>query len=316
LTRGSLLFKLASTFWLANYLLANEAATPGTAMSPPIRIAFIDLDGTLLSSRLTLSEGNLAALRRATAAGITIILASGRPTSSIEQFSSLLPGSRYIIAANGGAIVDIACGEVVTYWEMPAREVARVLSISRNTGVAACLYTPLHWFVTAVDSRVQLEVIRSGSQPRICRDLATQLPAIKVQFIGEATALEDSARLLSQASGARLYWFPTYPEYLEIMPSGVSKGLACRHLLKLLGIRSQEAMAIGDGSNDLALLRECHLKVAVANAAESLRDLADVQTLSNDEDGVAVAIDALIFGDRLALSRLRRRPAWAGVSPA
>lgn len=273
-----------------------------------MRLVFLDLDGTLLNSSLELSERNARALARAAEAGVAVVLASGRPTASIARFASRLPGKQFLIASNGGATVEFPELSVLGWSEMPERSVGAVLAIAERHAAACCLYGPLRWYAERWNAFVDIEMRRSGTTPEWVGDYAgLDERWIKALVIGERQQLAGCEAAFSAAKNLGIEWFYTYPEYLEVMPRGVSKGRACRRLRKLLGFTASQAMAIGDGENDSTMLEEAGVRVAVANASESLISKADYLVPSNDDDGVAIAVEALVLRDERARDSVQEK---------
>lgn len=270
-----------------------------------IKLLFLDLDGTLLSSDLKLSKRNIHALRRASENGVHIVLASGRPAESVLRFANLIGGVQYIIASNGGSIVECPSEHVIKCSEISLLATLRVPQIAAPYNVSVCLYTPLQWFVSYINHHVELEIGRSGTSPIVIQDFGLiESPKIKVMLIGEEMPLKQCEVQISKEPDLQVKWFYTYPEYLEVMPLQTSKGEACEHLINLLGVAPESVMAIGDGVNDLELIHSSSYKVAVANASDSLMSTVEYIAPSNDADGVAVAVDALIFRNMSALAQM------------
>jgi len=274
--------------------------------SPRIRAVFLDLDGTLLDSSLGLPERSRAALSRATAAGVVVVLTSGRPARSLLRFARAVRGLRYLIASNGGCLVDVVGGGATTFSTLPGRTVDAVLRIAEAHGVSPCVYGPLEWYAAEVDENVAVEVRRSWTEPVVGRDLRRlETEVVKLLLIGPPERLRDCHPDLRRLGPDAVEWFSTYEEYLEIMPAGMSKAVACQEVLRLLGVGAAEAMAVGDGRNDVPMLQWAGLAVAVANAGQEALAVADYTTSSNDHDGVAWAIDGLVFGDAAARAVVR-----------
>lgn len=270
-----------------------------------VELIFLDLDGTLLSANLELSQRNHRALFRASQAGVRVVLASGRPAASVGRFARILPGEQYLIASNGGAIVEFSTQAILSSSHMSNVALGNVLAIAKAEGATPCVYTPLEWFVTDVNEHVDLEVSRSGTRPSLMKDLVRLSDhVIKVLLIGDRFSLAACESRLKQLVVTDLEWFYTYPEYLEVMPFGVSKGIACRRLLQHFAITADSVMAMGDGSNDASMLELASLRVVVANATPKLRASAHFIAPANDDDGVAVAIEAFVFRSPEALSRM------------
>jgi Cof subfamily protein (haloacid dehalogenase superfamily) len=268
------------------------------------RIVFLDLDGTTLAPDLTMTTETIDAINASQEAGVHVVFASGRPATSVARFTNQLQRSQYIIASNGGAVVASDLSEVLHCSAM-SRSVARdVDDLLAGIDVSLCVYGPCRWFARERDHWVELEAERSGANPTLASDpVGAAEPIVKLMVIGEPGRLADLSGRLNRWSN-QLEWYPSYPEYLEIMPRGVSKAEACKHILSALNLPQRAAIAIGDGLNDRGMFEVVGLRVAVRNAHPDILALVDVVAPSNAESGVACALQALVLGDPNALARL------------
>jgi Cof subfamily protein (haloacid dehalogenase superfamily) len=268
------------------------------------RLALVDLDGTLLDSRQRLTVRASEVLNRVDARGVRVVLASGRPTQSIVRFVSSLRHP-VIVPSNGGALIDLSTGDVRIFGRINLQSLGRLVELAGMTGAAFCAHTPTEWYAEARGGYIEIEVERSGTAPQIAKLVDLEGPVIKAMAIGDRAMLSTLEDALSRSTVAEeLYWFRTYPDYLEIMPRGVSKAGACREVCQKFGIPRAKTIAIGDGENDLEMLQVAGTRVAVANAHPDVLALADLIAPSNDEEGAAWALSALILGSQDAWTKL------------
>ena len=270
----------------------------------PIDAILLDLDETLLASDLSISELNRATLQQAHESGVRIIIASGRPFASIAKLAEELPVEPIVVASNGGCVVNLLKKEILLSYPMDTHTITEVTGIAYANGASPSVISPTEWFVERIDQNIELEIERSRIIPTVIAFDRLSPPLIKILIVGEKVPLLKCEAELEKRSNNDINWFYTYPEYLEVMPAGVSKGKASGFLLKHLDISQNKVMAIGDGVNDVDMLKSVGTSVAVANAAEPTLQIADVITLSNDDDGVSVAIKALVFHEEDSLARL------------
>jgi Cof subfamily protein (haloacid dehalogenase superfamily) len=269
-----------------------------------IDAVLLDLDETLVASDLSISDQNRATLRQAQESGVRIILASGRPLASVAKLAEELPVEPVVVASNGGCVVDILKKKILLSHPMDTRTIAEVTGIAYANGASPSVISPTEWFVERIDQNIELEIERSSTSPTVMAFDRLSPPLIKVLIVGEKEPLLKCEAELERWSNDAINWFYTYPEYLEVMPAGVSKGKASGFLLNHLDISPNKVMAIGDGVNDVDMLKSVGTSVAVANAAETTLQIADFITLSNDDDGVSVAINALVFNEAVSLAKL------------
>jgi hydroxymethylpyrimidine pyrophosphatase-like HAD family hydrolase len=272
----------------------------------PIRLLAVDLDGTLVNSRLEISLANREALRAAAERGVEVVVVTGRRFHSARPFAEQLSCPLTVISSNGARIGNL---EGVAYHRdfLPAevaREVVRFTPGFRRYAVViydltgrgqvvmqegASLEGPLGWYRrNAAD--VLLEVVQLEAA------LGPEPDPVQVLFGGPPAALEALEPLLAGspfASRVHLTW-TKYPArnivLLDVMNRGCSKGKGLRLWAARRGIDAADVMAIGDNHNDLEMLEFAGHPVVMANAEPGISRDGWTVTLSNDEDGVAAAV--------------------------
>lgn len=263
-------------------------------------IIYLDLDETLLTSRLAVSP-RVRRVLRTLPPDVDVVLASGRPAASCTQLAEeLLAQSRFVIASNGGTVIDCATGEPVHHLGFSPQTAEKVAALAETWPVALCVYHPTRWY--ALRQAAPIET-RSGSQPIYVTALDEfYAGAIKILMVGDPDVIQCLQRVVSCTEGVTA--FVSYPEYLEVMPATVSKATAAQFVESRLRGPAVRRMAIGDGPGDIPLLIAADCSVAVANAVPEVKRAAHYIAPSNDDDGVAVAIDALVHGEPLAMAQL------------
>jgi Cof subfamily protein (haloacid dehalogenase superfamily) len=271
----------------------------------------IDLDDTLLRSDLSISEANKNALAEAQAAGIRVILASGRNLHAMRDYALELglvgPGD-YMICSNGAEIIQSASGRVLDERRLEPSLCAEVAAAIEARGFPWQIYEEGIIHVSEPNS-LALEDSKLTGQPCILiegREEFFSRGLIKFVIPGEPGLILELMRQLSSLFSDRAIVLTSKPYFLEVLPLGADKGSALIRLTKMLGLDLANTMAIGDAMNDLGMLRTAGMGCAPANANEEVRAAArHVSQRTNDEDAVADLVE------RYALSTL---PAWAGRS--
>ena len=259
-----------------------------------------DLDGTLVRSDDKVSEYTCAVLDRVKAAGIRIVGATGRGPRLTELVRFDIPAADYLVMGGGGRVVDISDPElpiVLMDERLDGTVLADLLAtLEREVGTLSVLIeagdghdAPLwgdpdpNWrYPDVVEARVRAECLAGpvikGFARHPTRDV-DELLAIARGLVSPSVATITQAGL----------------GYLEICPPGVDKATGLAVVATALGVDPADVLVFGDMPNDLPMFRWAGFgRVAVANAHPAVRALADEITLSNDEDGVAVYLDALL----------------------
>ena len=262
----------------------------------PYKLAAIDLDGTLLNSRHTVSDGNAAAMREAVRNGAQIVLASGRQWVTIHQFAVQLdfPADAPIIAYNGAMIRTVG-GETWFHQPLPADAAARIVAYCAEFGYHLNYYLEDELYVRDHTPWVDIYFKRTGTKARITGDLG-QFDGRQPTKLILVDTLEATNRLLTffQAEfGDTLYITKTEDEYLEFMDPNVSKGLALAEVAGRLALTASECAAFGDSFNDASMLEWAGLGVAMENARPELKAIANLIAPPADSDGVGKALAEL-----------------------
>ena len=260
-----------------------------------------DLDGTLLRSDGTVSDRAVAALRRAEAAGARVVLVTGRPPRYVAELARRTGGHETVVCANGGIVWDLASQSAVEVNGLPAADALDLVEVVR-AAVPGTRFAVEHaggavrepgWPAADPDADAAADV-RVGP----LAELVTG-PVAKLLVRGpDGAVLRDLARRVAAAIGDRLEvtWSVTDGRpLLECSAPGVGKGAVLAQLADRLGVGPGEAVAFGDGPNDVTMLAWAGLGVAMAGAAPELLAVADRVAGTNDDDGVAQVLEEL-FG--------------------
>ncbi len=271
-----------------------------------IKILALDLDGTLTNSEKKISAHTKETLKRAMEAGVTVVLASGRPLVGIKPLAKELELSNYrgyILAYNGGQIIDCHTGKEVYQNVLSAGRVSSIYEAARKFGVAMLTYDGED-IITEEDNDpyVLRECFINKVKVRKIEDIVRYVtyPVPKCLVVGEHEKLLPVRDHLKEKYGDELSIYFSEPFFLEIMPLGVEKSASLELLLNRLQLDREELMACGDGLNDLTMLQYAGLGVAMGNACKEAKEAADHITAANDEDGVAKAVEQFILsGEKL-----------------
>lgn len=271
-------------------------------MKKQIKMIGLDCDGTLLNNNKELTDYSKEVLLRALKQGIVVLAATGRPLSGIPRQVSALPGVRYALTSNGARIVDCQEEKVLYAAGLPLETAKKVLAVLKKYDA----YKEIFLEGTGYCDREELlhidEYAESAGVARYVRECRIPVESIEKLINREQKPLDKVSAIfrnledrqkafaeIQQIAGT----FPTgsMKNNLEVNAAGVNKGSGLLKLGEILGIRREEIMACGDGMNDLEMIREAGLGVAVENAVTEVKEAADYITDSNENDGAAKAIE-------------------------
>lgn len=271
-----------------------------------IKLIALDLDGTLLNSEKELSPANEKALRDCIAKGIYIVPATGRTVDGIPNMILDIPGVRYAITANGAMVEDLFQKKVIDHRLLTCQQALEILHYAES---CKAMYDPYierrgisearfmdHLDDYGLSPQIQQLVRRTrDTVPNIIEHVKTQnKPVEKINlFFGDEGERQRVRKELEKRNdivvSSSLY------NNLEINAVGATKGDGILRLASYLNLKPEETMAFGDGGNDYSMIQKAGIGVAMGNGEPGLKEIADYVTLTNDEDGVAAAIEKLVL---------------------
>lgn len=258
------------------------------------RLICVDLDGTLLTDDKRVSEQDRRALRRAVHRGVRIALVTGRMPAATELVAREI-GIPCIMACNAGTYIQEE-GQCL-YAEYLSTETMRgVYEAIRPFGIPLWIFRDRQWFVTGRDRFIEIEerLVQYKSKMASVEELAEEwgrkgTGPNKVLVGAETQRLQEIHNILRNRQDADMAC--STPNYLEIFPRGIHKGKALRMICERKGILREETAAFGDQELDIPMLEEAGIAVAMGNAVERLKETADFVTRTNNESGIAFALE-------------------------
>ena len=262
------------------------------------KILFTDLDGTLLDSDKNISPGNLNAIDKMIRQGHKFVIATGRPIQSAIQISQRYgwTGEGYYIASyNGGLIYDCSADKALVRFPVRKEHVRHILDEARHAGLHAHTYDDVN-VVSERDTDELREYCNAIMVPPVVVDDAISylkkdpIKVIVISRSGHAVLDEFRSRLASYCEG-RLSTVFSNPALLEFADPHASKGMAVSYMCDRFNIPLSDAVAAGDEENDVSMIRAAGLGVAMANATDRVKAIADhVTEHDNDHDGISEII--------------------------
>ncbi|QIL46167.1 HAD family phosphatase [Vagococcus coleopterorum] len=273
-----------------------------------IKLIAIDLDGTLLKDDKTISEKNIKTLQAAKQQGVKVVLCTGRPLNSVLphlETLGLVEEGDFAVTFNGGLIQRNDTGEILSKVLLTKADIENIYQLSQE------LVFPLDVVSGPKVLKIQPQ---PTSNPSWYHKLNPLLNFVDVELseLPNDTEFNKAVCAISEEKIDEL--LPKVPaEYheqysivrsgkaiFEFMPKGVSKADGLRRLGDLLGIQPEEMMALGDEENDQAMIRFVGLGVVMENGTAELKKDAQYITATNEEDGVALAVEKFVLADKEA----------------
>jgi len=261
------------------------------------RLIATDLDGTLLTPDGTISAATREALTAAQELGVALVIATGRNYPMMRYFCHDLRLSAPQISCNGAVVVAPATGDLLHVTTVPPAFVGPVLRFLEEQGVPAAFFGLLELWISHDNPYAELLIPRELDPPRTVDSLYSlaDTPCAKLVAMDPPEVIERLRPLAEARFGADLYVTQTSRNLLEFHHPQVSKGQALAQIARDLGVSPHEVIAFGDSHNDLEMLRFAGLGVAMGNASDEVKAVADLVTLPNDQDGIAHMVSQYIL---------------------
>lgn len=268
-----------------------------------VKLVALDLDGTTLREDKTFSPYLIEVVHKLQAQGVIFAICSGRAPESVKQFADQLrleQGVGYCICFNGGALINLKDIKQDLYIStLKAQDLIDIEAQARKHGCVIHAYSTRRLLLTESDIEFTKMEIAASMQPferlKFPDEVAPNEEAYKLIAVGDSTKLDAMRANLPAEFPQRFNIARTHPNFLEFMQHDCSKGSTLSHLCEILGITMANVAAFGDAENDLEMVRDSGVGVAVGNAMPALKAVARYQTLHYMDDGVAVYL-AKLFG--------------------
>jgi Cof subfamily protein (haloacid dehalogenase superfamily) len=261
------------------------------------KAVFIDMDGTLFQSDHTVSGANKKAIKKLTDKGILVVPISARPLHGILPITqNIVPGDMPVVSLNGSYI--FYNNTIVYDSSVALQDVISIHDLLNLCDVSVMYYSGMEWFasketeliikeqaITAVKIRIQpFQTTIEGWQ-------AKNDGPNKILIAGTACLVNDVEKNLISLYREKLNIYQSQAGYLEIMNLHASKASAIAFLLNHYGLDKNEVIAIGDNYNDKGMIEFAGLGIAMGNAPDEIKMVADYVTDTNNNDGVAKALN-------------------------
>lgn len=268
-----------------------------------IKLITIDIDDTLVNTAKQVTPRVKAALQEATAQGVKVVLTTGRPLPGVQEYLDELglnhQDDQYAITYNGG-VVQTTNGEELGGKELAYSDYLRLREVADELGA----YLQVETIDAAYTSAKEINYWASRENflikmPLIIKPVDEMDPNdhyVKFMFIGDEADI-DSWRDAFPADVKEAYYIvKSTPQHLEFMHKDATKGSGLLTLAAKLGIDRSETMALGDQQNDVTMIEAAGLGVAMGNAVPEVKAVADVETTTQNADGVGVAVEKWVLG--------------------
>jgi hypothetical protein len=278
-----------------------------------IKVIIMDIDGTLTNNKKVITPKTKEALINAQKLGAVLILASGRPTSGLMDFAKELKMDEnhgLLVSFNGSKVVDCETNRVLFNETMSVKQGQAVLEHMKKFDVIPMVVKDDYMYVNDVYNNMinykgePFNIIKyegRNNKFKLCEkdDLAAfaDYPLNKILTAGTPEYLEAHYKEMMEPFKDTLSCMFTADFFFEYTAKGIDKAKALDSVLIPMGYKKEEMIAFGDGHNDASMVKYAGIGVAMANAVDALKEVADEVTLSNEEDGIAYTLSKHFFNN-------------------
>lgn len=268
------------------------------------KLLVLDVDGTLLNDEREISKRTLAALLKVQQMGVRIVLASGRPTYGLMPLAKTLELGNYggfVLSYNGCQIIKAQNGEILFERRINPEMLPYLEKKARKNGFAIFTYHDDTLITDSPDNEYIKNEALLNNLKIIKEDefsTAIDFAPCKCMLVSDKEkALIGLEQHWEKRLAGTLDAFRSEPYFLEVVPCGVNKANTLGALLEHLGVTREEVIAVGDGVCDVTMLQLAGMGIAMGHSQDSVKVCADYVTASNEEDGVALAVEKLILAE-------------------
>lgn len=285
------------------------------------RLVAIDLDGTMLNQYGIITEETKETIKKVQEKNVEVIIASGRAINSVKNFSKEINSQNYFISGNGAITYDIQNDKILYENILSKQKVLQIIKVCEENSIYYNVYTENGIIAKSLNYNTLYYYKDNLSKPEenqthinivenvydyieqreekilkimICDEHQSVFNSIirKLKEISQIEVLEVShmsRKIIKQGTEEiKLEYF-----YTEVSAQNVDKWNAIENLIKILGISKEEVIAIGDNANDLKMIQNAGLGIAMGESAPYIKQSADKVALGNDENGVAQALEEI-----------------------
>ena len=267
-----------------------------------IKLVAIDMDGTLLNSKKELLEETKQYFKdfHKKETDTLLVLCTGRPESGIRPYLKdlgYLEENHYIISQNGANIYESRTGKRVMDAFLDSAAIQKWIELGKKHGISVMGAGVDYYYCFDQEPTEWMEFdvkLVSGKLKRIPTKESLNTDFYKILLMGDEVQLNEFETFIPEEWRDEFYVVRSQKYLVEVLTKGVNKAFGLEKLAQKLNIQPSEIAAIGDAANDIEMLEYAGLAIAMGNASEEVKAIADIVTDTNENNGVIKAIDNLI----------------------
>lgn len=268
------------------------------------KLVVTDMDGTFLNNKNEISYENLKIVKELNEKGILFSIATGRLDTMIKAYLKQIGNNNPVISCNGALVRNTSKGEFYHADTIKREDFCKVIDICKTYNLIFDVYCEYTIYSETTEGRIKFFInynerlcdedkVDFKVVDNICNDITQDEKIFKILVSNSNSELLEIVKdKINEIPGIDAY--KSASNLLDIMTKGVNKGKALKNLAEILKIKKEEIIAIGDNHNDVSMLEYAGFAIAMENAEQCVKDISDLVTDSNDNDGVAKALKLVL----------------------
>ena len=265
------------------------------------KLIALDMDGTLLNKEKKVTDRTKKAIQAAREKGVTVVLATGRPIDGVTRYLEeldMFTDKDYVLTYNGGLVQKTKSREVISKVGLLGSDLHYLYSLSKKLGVNIHGFSEERGLITPkanpyTDIEAEINNIKYTIDDY--SDISDDHSFIKIMMIDAPENIDSAMENLPKEVYEKYTVVRSSDIFLEVLNKEVNKGVGVELLAKHLGVNQSEIITMGDAGNDLHMIEYAGMGIAMANASDDVKAAANYITESNNEDGVAKAIEKFVL---------------------
>ena len=264
------------------------------------RLIAADMDGTLLNSKNEITPRTVKAINEARDAGVIFTLCTGRPLRGVKKYINQLGLDCPVITYNGAVVVHSKTGEIIFSQDMDKADARKVYNLAREKGTMFIIWSRNRLSASEFSEKTEFYEEITATKAQLITDFEKILSqgVTKILWYDDRDILDKWADEFSQMDFRHTTFAKSRAYFLEFFSNKTSKAVAMEKLGEYYGITREEMIALGDQVNDLPMIEYAGFGIAMENAVERVKAVADYITSTNEEDGVARAIEKFVLNTK------------------
>ncbi|ERJ12899.1 Cof-type HAD-IIB family hydrolase [Haloplasma contractile] len=261
------------------------------------KLIALDIDGTLLTTDHKISELTRRTITEVSDTGIPVVICTGRAIQGVEPIIDELNLDLPFITYNGAMILMGKSKELLFEQKLSKEDAIDIYQLGQHYDTTIILWNHNKLYVNKLNERATKYGKAANTEPIVIQDIVEVVKdgATKLLWYDDVKTISKFESSVLNQIGDTINYHTSKPFYLEFVDYRASKALALKRLGQKLNIKQHEMIAVGDGFNDLSMIKYAGLGVAMGNASRVIKEAADYVTYSNDQDGIAQVINKFVF---------------------